>query len=91
MNPDTALQVAERRAHGEEGGHSTPYRLQTEFEFRLPHGYVDRSGTVHRDGVMRMATARDELVPLHDDRVRENPAYLTGNYFACVTIPPLPF
>ena len=26
---------------------------------------------------MRLATARDELVPLHDDRVRENPAYLT--------------
>ena len=26
---------------------------------------------------MRLATARDELVPLRDDRVRENPAYLT--------------
>jgi hypothetical protein len=26
---------------------------------------------------MRLATARDELVPLYDDRVRENPAYLT--------------
>ena len=36
-----------------------------------------RSGTVHRDGVMRLATARDELVPLRDDRVRENSAYLT--------------
>ncbi len=43
----------------------------------MPRGYVDASGTVHRDGVMRLATARDELVPLHDDRVRENPAYLT--------------
>jgi hypothetical protein len=43
----------------------------------LPRGYVDPSGTVHRDGVMRLATARDELVPLRDDRVRENPAYLT--------------
>ena len=43
----------------------------------LPRGYVDASGTVHRDGVMRLATARDELVPLRDDRVRENPAYLT--------------
>ena len=51
--------------------------LRTEFEFELPRGYVDRSGTVHRHGVMRLATARDELVPLHDDRVRENPAYLT--------------
>jgi hypothetical protein len=51
--------------------------LVTEFPFVLPRGYVDAAGTVHRDGVMRLATARDELVPLRDDRVRENPAYLT--------------
>lgn len=51
--------------------------LRTEFPFVLPRGYVDDAGTVHRDGVMRLATARDELVPLRDDRVRENPAYLT--------------
>ena len=51
--------------------------LRTEFPFTLPRGYVDAAGTVHRDGVMRLATARDELVPLRDDRVRENPAYLT--------------
>jgi len=54
-----------------------PYELRTEFSFTLPRGYVDSSGTIHRDGVMRLATARDELVPLHDDRVREQPAYLT--------------
>ncbi len=51
--------------------------LQTRFDFELPRGYVDGSGTVHRTGSMRLATARDELVPLRDDRVRENPAYLT--------------
>jgi hypothetical protein len=51
--------------------------LRTEFPFELPRGYVDRDGTVHRAGVMRLATARDELVPLRDDRVRENPPYLT--------------
>lgn len=51
--------------------------LRTQFEFDLPRGYVDSAGVVHRHGVMRLATARDELVPLHDDRVRENPAYLT--------------
>jgi hypothetical protein len=51
--------------------------LRTEFAFELPRGYVDESGVVHRTGVMRLATARDELVPLRDDRVRENPAYLT--------------
>ncbi|MGH2707355.1 MAG: hypothetical protein ACRDJF_10575 [Actinomycetota bacterium] len=51
--------------------------LQTEFEFELPRGYLDASGVVHKHGAMRLATARDELVPLHDDRVRENAAYLT--------------
>ena len=51
--------------------------LRTSFTFELPRGYVDHSGTVHRVGSMRLATARDELVPLADDRVRENPAYLT--------------
>jgi hypothetical protein len=52
-------------------------RLRTEFSFVLPRGYVDASGTIHRDGVMRLATARDELIPLRDDRVRQNPAFLT--------------
>ncbi|NBM20656.1 hypothetical protein [Streptomyces sp. GC420] len=52
-------------------------RLRTEFEFELPRGYVDESGTVHRHGVMRLATARDELIPLRDMRVQENPAYLS--------------
>lgn len=51
--------------------------LRTEFPFVLPRGYLDSSGTLHRAGVMRLATARDELVPLRDDRVRENPAYLS--------------
>ena len=52
-------------------------RLVTSFEFELPRGYVDGNGVSHRRGTMRLATARDELVPLADDRVRENPAYLT--------------
>jgi hypothetical protein len=51
--------------------------MQTEFTFELPRGYVDQSGTVHRDGAMRLATAKDELVPLQDVRVRENPPYLS--------------
>ncbi len=54
-----------------------PEPLVTEFAFVLPRGYVDGSGTVHREGTMRLATARDELIPLRDDRVRENAAYLT--------------
>ena len=51
--------------------------IRTEFPFVLPRGYVDESGIVHRDGVMRLATARDEILPLRDPRVRENEAYLT--------------
>lgn len=51
--------------------------LRTEFPFVLPRGYVDGTGTVHRDGVMRLATAKDEIVPQRDPRVRENEAYLT--------------
>lgn len=51
--------------------------LRTEFAFELPRGYVDEAGNVHREGVMRLATARDELIPLRDIRVQENPAYLS--------------
>ena len=51
--------------------------LQTEFDFELPRGLVDKRGNVHRKGRMRLATARDELLPLNDERVRHNPAYLT--------------
>jgi hypothetical protein len=50
--------------------------IQTEFEFTLPRGYVDESGNVHREGVMRLATAMDEIAPLRDPRVRANQAYL---------------
>ena len=51
--------------------------MQTEFEFTLPRGFVDRAGTLHRKGVMRLATAMDEITPLRDPRVRQNPAYHT--------------
>ncbi len=47
------------------------------YPFVLPRGYVDERGTVHRDGVMRLATARDEITTQPDPRVRQNPAYLT--------------
>ncbi|MDX3610449.1 MULTISPECIES: hypothetical protein [Streptomyces] len=51
--------------------------LRTEFGFELPRGYVDDEGQVHRQGTMRLATARDELRPQIDLRVKENPAYLS--------------
>jgi hypothetical protein len=51
--------------------------FKTEYRFRLPRGFVEAdTGKVHRDGVMRLATARDEIVPLQDYRVQSNRAYL---------------
>ncbi len=51
--------------------------LRTEHEFTLPKGYVDQEGTVHRQGVMRLATAMDEITPMRDARVKGNEAYLS--------------
>jgi hypothetical protein len=51
--------------------------MQTEYAFTLPRGYRDARGEVHREGVMRLATARDEIEPLRDPAVRSNEAYLT--------------
>jgi hypothetical protein len=48
----------------------------TEVPFTLPRGYVDEDGGLHRDGVMRAATAFDEIAPLKDPRVQANPGYL---------------
>lgn len=50
--------------------------FQTEYEFNLPCGFLDEHGTLHRDGVMRLATAADEILPLKDARVQSNEAYL---------------
>ena len=50
--------------------------FKTEFQFKLPRGYVDNAGNVHREGTMRLATARDEIIPLQDYRVQANRAYL---------------
>ena len=60
--------------------------LRTEFEFELPRGFIDGEGVVHRSGVMRLATARDELLPLYDARVMENPAFTTVVLLARVIV-----
>lgn len=51
--------------------------LETVFNFTLPRGYVDRAGNLHRTGQMKLANAMDEIGPLRDPRVRQNPAYHT--------------
>jgi hypothetical protein len=50
--------------------------FKTEYEFILPRGFVDSDGNIHKEGVMRLATAKDEIVPLNDMRVQRNRAYL---------------
>ena len=49
----------------------------TEHEFTLPLGYADAEGNLHKKGVMRLATAADEILPMKDPRVQQNPAYLS--------------
>ena len=56
---------------------ATETSLQTTYQFELPRGYIDEQGDIHRLGMMRLATARDELLPLSDMRVKDNPAYLS--------------
>ena len=51
--------------------------FETEFHFPLPRGYVDDTGMLHREGIMRLANAADEILPLRDPRVQQNPSYLT--------------
>ena len=50
--------------------------FETETNFTLPKGFLDTDGTLHKDGSMRLATAADEILPLKDPRVKQNPAYL---------------
>jgi hypothetical protein len=51
--------------------------MRTEYPFTLPRGYVDAAGNVHREGAMRLATARDEIEPLRSAEVKQNEAYLS--------------
>lgn len=60
--------------------------IATEHPFTLPIGYQDDEGTLHRDGVMRMATAGDEINPLRDARVQSNEAYLVIILFSRVIV-----
>jgi hypothetical protein len=58
--------------------------IHTEYPFTLPIGYQDEHGRLHRDGIMRLATAADEILPLNDPRVQKNQAYLVMILFSRV-------
>jgi hypothetical protein len=49
--------------------------MNTEFNFILPRGLVDAQGNLHSQGVMRLATAKDEIAVQKDRRVQIEPAY----------------
>lgn len=49
--------------------------LCTEFTFTLPRGLIDTQNRVHRHGVMRLATAKDEFYVQKQRLVKDNPAY----------------
>lgn len=58
--------------------------LQTVYPFRLPKGYLDSEGTLHKEGQMRLATARDELSALRDARVKADESYMSTVVLASV-------
>lgn len=61
-------------------------KLTTEFNFTLPRGLIDAKGRVHRQGRMRLATAKDEIMVSQDQRVQENPAYSVLVYLSQVIV-----
>ena len=58
--------------------------LKKEFRFVLPLGFEDEAGVVHREGIMRLATALDEIESFHDPRVQAKEAYLPVVLFSRV-------
>src|SRR3989441_1997617 len=69
ISPSTRLYLQLKELRGRK-------MFSIEHEFELPKGYVDKEGNLHRQGVMRMATAADEILPMRDPRVQSLPAYL---------------
>lgn len=55
-----------------------------EFPFTLPKGLLDAKGRLHRQGSIRLATAKDELMVQGDRRVQENSAYAVLVYLSRV-------
>lgn len=51
--------------------------IESEIEFTLPSGYMDANGIKHKEGLMRKATAGDEILPKRDPRVQKDPSYLS--------------
>lgn len=51
--------------------------FRTQYEFDLPKGYIDQNGELPRHGMMRLATAKDELDAMRDPKAKANPQYVS--------------
>lgn len=60
--------------------------MQTEYEFTLPKGYMDEKGELHRDGVMRLANAGDEINAMNNKLAQKNPDYMSVLLLAAVIV-----
>jgi len=49
--------------------------IHTEFDFTLPKGLLDAEGNLHRQGLMRLATAKDEIIVQKNRAAQENTVY----------------
>ena len=64
--------------------------LRTEHEFTLPMGYLDEEGTLHREGVMRLATAADEAFRVRiDEAINPPESRALGQLFIEVHVAPV--
>lgn len=51
--------------------------MQTEYEFTLPKGLPDGQGNVHRRGIMRLATAKDEIEAMTHPKAKQAAEYVS--------------
>ena len=51
--------------------------MQTEYQFKLPKGYRSEDGGIHKEGFMRLATAKDEIEASRHPKAKAAPEYAT--------------
>ena len=51
--------------------------MQTEYQFKLPKGYRSEDGSIHKEGFMRLATAKDEIEASRHPKAKAAPEYAT--------------
>lgn len=49
--------------------------MQSEYTFKLPKGYLAKDGDLHKEGCMRLATAKDEIEATRHPLTKQSPEY----------------